>query len=116
MNEPISRDELLATLESMLEAQLRALRSVRGKKLITTAPGPNTRRKSNMLIIEDILRAADEPLHISEIIARAASEHHRTLKRESVVSALTKKVLDRQTFRRTGPNRFALLEQEDHQP
>jgi len=49
------------------------------------------------------------PLHIDEIIHRAQKDHHRQLHRESLVSALTKKVLDQNTFARTAPNTFDLL-------
>lgn len=116
MNQPITRDEMLGTLESMLEAQLRALRGLRGKKPPKPLDGREGRRMSNLAIVENILRDAGLPLHINEVIARAARDHGRTLKRESIVSALTKKVLDRQTFRRTGPNIFALLENQENQP
>ena len=116
MNEPVTRAEMLTTLEAMLEAQLRALRALRGKTAEAAAPKRDAKRRSNMTIIEDILRAAGEPLHVTEIIARAARVHQRPLKRESIVSALTKKVLDRQTFRRTGRNCFALRENEGPQP
>jgi hypothetical protein len=39
--------------------------------------------------------------------------HGVKLRRESIVSAMTKKVLDGHTFRRTGRNEFALLDQEE---
>ena len=48
-------------------------------------------------------------LHITDIIERAKKDHHRPLRRESLVSALTKKVLDHNTFSRTAPNTFDLL-------
>ncbi len=38
-----------------------------------------------------------------------ALDDHRPLRRESLVSALTKKVLDHHTFTRTAPNTFDLL-------
>ena len=63
-----------------------------------------------MDIVYDILLAAKGPLHITEILQRAKKDHHRPLRRESLVSALTKKVLDRQTFTRTAPNTFDLLQ------
>ena len=112
MSDPLTRDELIDTLETVLEGQLRALRSLRGvgRRRVPSAAG---RKKSNMAVIEDILTAAGEPLHVNEIIARAKRDHGVGLKRESIVSALTKKVLDRQTFRRTGRNEFGLLGGEE---
>lgn len=109
MSDPVTQDEMLDTLETMLEAQLRAVRTLRGGKRPRMAGGRAGRRKSNMAVVEDILRSAGEPLHVGELIARARRDHDRVLRRESIVSALTKKVLDRQTFKRTGPNVFALL-------
>jgi len=99
------KDAVLSTVEQCLDAQLRAVRRLR------TAP-EKTRRKtvgrSQVDVVETVLRAAGQPLHINEIIERA----HRTLKidldRESVVSAVTKKVLRGDRFVRTGPNEFGL--------
>jgi hypothetical protein len=63
-----------------------------------------------MSIINEILSAAGTPLHVSEII-RLAEQHHGTkLDRESMVSALTKKVKKGVGFVRTGPNIFGLKE------
>ncbi len=93
----------------MLEGQLRALRSLRSGRR-RGAPSSSGKKRSNIEIIEDILNIAEKPLHVNEIIARAKKDHGVELKRESIVSALTKKVLDRQTFRRTGRNEFGLIE------
>jgi hypothetical protein len=62
-----------------------------------------------MDVVHDILFAAKGPLHITDIIQRAKQDHRRPLRRESLVSALTKKVLDHHTFSRTAPNTFDLL-------
>ena len=105
---PLTREELLAILETTAHAQLRALRLARG--------GPRGRPKgppkaqSNIDIVIDILTKAKTPLHLDDIIRRAQQLHHRPLRRESLVSALTKKVLDHHTFVRTAPNTFDLLQ------
>ena len=105
---PMTKADLLDVLEHLTLAQLRALRSLRRAQ--TREPSPAAAgRKSNMAIVHDILIAANGPLHIDEIIQRAQSQHHRPLRRESLVSALTKKVLDQNTYRRTAPNTFDLL-------
>jgi len=116
MNDPVTRDEMLGTFETMLEAQLRAVRTLRGRRPAKPLDRRDRVRQSNMAVVEDILRAANQPLHVTELIARAARDHGRALKRESIVSALTKKVLDRQTFKRTGPNVFGLLAASEDQP
>ena len=63
-----------------------------------------------MDIVHDILQAAPGPLHIKEIILKARLAFGVQLHRESLVSALTKKVLDQHIFRRTAPNTFDLLQ------
>jgi hypothetical protein len=104
----ITKNDLIDVLENSTLAQLRALRALRRAEQRPAAPA-GTKRKSNMDIVYDILLAAKGPLHIHDIIQRAKKQHHRQLRRESLVSALTKKVLDQNTFSRTAPNTFDLL-------
>ena len=102
-----SRDDLLDILTVAAEGQLRALRALRRRQ---RRPQPKSgRSQSHIAVVEDILRAAQGPLHISEIITRAQARYQLHLSRESLVSALTKKVLDHHTFTRTAPNTFDLL-------
>lgn len=56
-----------------------------------------------------ILKDAQEPLHASEIIARIATRFGVTVDRESLVSALSKRVVRGDAFRRTGKNTFTLI-------
>ena len=106
--EPLTKDDIIDVLESSALAQLRALRSLR-RAAQRPAARPGAKRKSNMDIVYDILLAAKGPLHITDILERAHKQYHRPLRRESLVSALTKKVLDQNTFSRTAPNTFDLL-------
>jgi hypothetical protein len=108
-NNPLSRDELLDILESTAQAQLKTLRSLR-KKSAAPLEQDKKKGKSNMDIVHDILQAANGPLHIKDILLRARLAHGLKLSRESLVSALTKKVLDQRTFRRTAPNTFDLIQ------
>lgn len=71
-----------------------------------------TRSMSKISIVQDILQSAEHPLHVSEIIRRAKEDHHVTIDRESIVSALTKKVIRGDTFVRVGPNTFGLKDKE----
>jgi hypothetical protein len=57
----------------------------------------------------DILRRAGQPLHVSEILERIEALHQQRLDRESLVSALVKKVRRQDRFVRTGKNVFGLL-------
>jgi hypothetical protein len=106
--EPLTKDDLLDILEKTTQSQLHALRALRPDRRPPPAPLPGE-RKSNISMVIDILKAAPGPLHISEILAQAQQRFGRKLSRESLVSALTKKVLDQQGFRRTAPNTFDLL-------
>ena len=105
---PLNKDDLIEVLENTALAQLRALRALRRSEQRRSSP-PEPKGKSNMQIVYDVLLAAKGPLHINEIIQRAKKDFRRQLHRESLVSALTKKVLDRNTFARTAPNTFELL-------
>jgi hypothetical protein len=105
---PLTKNDLIEVLENSALAQLRALRALRRSEQRPALP-PGAKRKSNMDIVYDILLAAQGPLHINDILQRAKRDFHRPLRRESLVSALTKKVLDQNTFARTAPNTFDLL-------
>ncbi len=63
---------------------------------------------SNMDMALDILRRAQRPLHISEIIAQVKAKYGVELDRESLVSALVKKVHRHQELSRTAPNTFRI--------
>ena len=64
-------------------------------------------------MVYDILRSAGRPLHISEIMTLVAKRHGVTLDRESIVSALTKRVARKDRFARTGPNTFSVLPEKE---
>ena len=105
---PLNKDDLIDVLENTALAQLRALRALRRSEHRKTHPS-ELKRKSNMDVAYDILLAAQGPLHINDIIQRAKKDCRRQLHRESLVSALTQKVLDQNGFTRTAPNTFDLL-------
>jgi len=109
--EALTRDQLLDVLEYTAHAQLRALRVLRPATRRRGRP-PGQKGKSNIAIVEDLLKATHGPLHIQDILTQAQQRFHRKLSRESLVSALTKKVLDGQTFVRTAPNTFDLAHRE----
>ncbi|MGI6353478.1 MAG: hypothetical protein ACOX6W_00045 [Lentisphaeria bacterium] len=112
MSEEISREIILDVLESMLSSGLRAVRETKRAAGASPLRSRGPRKKSNIKLVEDILKSANEPLHVDDIIARAEADFGVHLRRESIVSALTKKVLEGRIFRRTGRNVFALLETE----
>jgi hypothetical protein len=95
--------------ESLLKSQLTTIREfLRRGEEPTFKPRKSAR--SQMSIIYDILKNSPTPLHVSEILARAKDEFNVDLDRESVVSAMSKKVKSGRMFTRVGPNMFTILE------
>jgi hypothetical protein len=71
----------------------------------------DTKRTSNIDIALDVLRSADHPLHISDIIRLAKQDYGVEFNRDSIVSALIKKVNAGHGIVRTAPNTFALAKE-----
>jgi len=99
------RDIILDTMVVSLEAQLRALKKLRGSP---EEDEPREKSMSQVDIAFNILTKAGKPFHISQIIADAEKMFGVKLERESLVSALSKKVMKEDRFVRTGKNTFAL--------
>lgn len=100
-------DSVLHAFEVSLEAQLKAVKRLRGSTAEEKSPKQG---KSQVDMVYDILRRASEPLHITEIIDRVEMIHGRRLERESIVSSLVKKVRRGDRFVRTDKNVFGLKE------
>jgi hypothetical protein len=104
------RDEVIDAFEAVLSAQLAAVRRLKkGSDDRTRAAGE---RRSQMDIVEDILRQAARPLHVNAIIERARKRFQIDMDRESLVSALTKRVHRQDRFERVAPNTFSLRSEE----
>lgn len=95
--------------ESVLKSQLTITREFLRRGEEPTFK-PRKKGRSQMSIIYDTLHSSPAPLHVSEIIARGKDEFHMDLDRESIVSAMTKKVKSGRVFKRVGPNTFTILE------
>ncbi len=100
------RDVIIDTFITSTEAQLRALRRLKNKTRAEVKP---EKRMSNLSLIENILQMSDTPLHVKTIIEKVLLLHSVQLDRESIVSALTKKVHRKDRFCRTAPNTFGLI-------
>jgi hypothetical protein len=98
-------ESLLNLYESMLSAQLRVVKQLKSPKPAKTQR-EGGKGMSNMAMAIDILRQARKPLHISEILSQIKNKHKISLDRESLVSALVKKVHRHQGLNRTAPNTF----------
>lgn len=96
--------------EELLKAQLKVIRvhlgAGGGAGTEDRRVGP--RSMSHMSMVRDILQTAGTPLHLSEILSRVEARFGVKLDRESVVSALAKKVAKGVLFVRVGPNTFGL--------
>ena len=68
------------------------------------------KRTSKIEIAKNVLRIAGRPLHVSEIIKLAERDFQVVLDRDSIVSAILKKVNAGKSVIRTAPNTFALKE------
>ena len=100
-------DGLLNLYESLLSAQLRVVRQLKVPK--PGKPKRETKRgMSNIDMALDILRQAHQPLHVSQILDQVKAKYKITLDRESLVSALVKKVHRHQGVLRTAPNTFGV--------
>ena len=101
---------ILSITEKSLEAQLKAVRRLQDR------PSPQRARVKSMTQIDmvyDILNRARHELHINEILSRVESVHGTRLDRESIVSALTKKVHRNDRFVRIGKNTFSIRKENE---
>lgn len=69
---------------------------------------PKIKRTSKIDTVRNVLNIAGRPLHITEIIQLAKRDFAVDLDRDSIVSAILKKVKASKSFVRTSPNAFAL--------
>jgi len=101
----IDIDNYLEIKRELLQAQLRIVYRHQRK---TVPHGQKVKRTSNLTIVEDILQNSGQPLHISKIIQIAQKDYGVNLDRDSIVSALIKKINAGKLFLRVAPNTFAL--------
>ena len=100
-------DGFLDLYESLLSAQLRVIRQLKAPK--SGKPKRETKQgMSNINMAIDILRQSRQPLHVSDILAQVKAKFKVTLDRESLVSALVKKMHRQQGLSRTAPNTFRI--------
>jgi hypothetical protein len=106
----MDKDEIeaavLRAFELSLEAQLKAIKRLRSTP--THQPKNKAKGMSQIDMVYDILRRSGKPLHVSDIIERVEKIHGQRLDRESIVSALVKKVTRNDRFVRTDKNVFGL--------
>lgn len=99
------KDIIFEAIEASLEAQLRAIRRLRRPE---RERSKEDKGMSKIDMAYDILKKASEPLHINEILKRIETVHQTHVERESLVSAITKKVKREDRFVRTDKNTFGI--------
>ena len=109
------RNDLIDIFEAVSRAQLKTLRRLRRSPHQETQPvgEKSTRSMSQIDMAYNILLAAGRAMHISEVITLVAKRYGVTLDRESIVSAITKRVARKDRFLRTGPNQFSVLPEDE---
>lgn len=102
------REAVFSAIEASLDAQLRAVRRLRLQSDEPKTQRTSPKGMSQVTMAEDILRQAGNPLHANDIIEQIKKIHGVDVDRESLVSALSKRVQRGDRFVRSGPNQFAL--------
>jgi hypothetical protein len=111
-----SSDELLDVVETLLKAQLSAVRKIKrqaGQDAGSEESSTDEKRMSQTDMAEAVLKKAGKPLHILEIIKRIEADFGRPVNRDSLVSAVLKKVNQRRQFAKTGKNMYGLLGRDE---
>lgn len=103
---------LLSIFESLLRSQLNTIKQLKKGAGIADEHKPKEKRMSQMDMVYDILKHTAQPTHIKDILSAAKQRFDVDLDRESVVSALAKRVKRNDRFIKTGPNTFALIDQQ----
>jgi len=101
------REAVFEAAEELLEAQLRAVRSLRGERRRSRKVPERGRSQVDMAY--DILHDHGTPLHVSGILEGIRQRFGVVVDRESLVSALSKRVTRSDRFRRAGPNVFGII-------
>ncbi len=89
--------------KEVIQAQLKVI-----ERFLQQESSKPKERTSNIDIVKNVLNDAGHPLHVSEIIQIAEGDFQVRLNRDSIVSAILKKINTGREFLRTAPNTFAL--------
>ncbi len=103
--------DILEVMDRVLSAALREVRAARARhpapEILNEIHLPESLRKSQTFLCIDILKSAGQPLHVGPLLSALEARGIRTT-RESLVSAISKKITPLGPFVRTAPNTFGL--------
>ena len=106
------RQAILEVEELKLKAQLMAVReALKGES--EPLLNEDKKRTSQVEYVYQLLKSEKRSLHVTEIIAKCKDKFGIELSRESIVSALLKKVNRMDRFIKTDRNTFGLSEHRD---
>lgn len=102
---------VLETIETMLELQLRSVRTMLNKEEVTAKviQRHGRKRKSLVDLSVELLTGAQHPVHVDELVELLMDRYGRVTDRDSLSSALAKKAKRGILVRRVAPATFELL-------
>lgn len=101
--------DLLLVLDDVLSAALREVRRARAAAVPAAPPRPEgPAGTSQVKLSRDVLVEAGRPLHVNALVD-ALAQRGVTTTRDTLVSALTKRISPRGPFVRVAPNTFDLV-------
>ena len=105
-------EDLVNLYESLLRSQLNTLRQFRKDAGFIEQEKPAEKRISQMDMTYNILMDTKQPMHVSDIINAIAKRYGIKVDRDSLVSALAKRISRQDRFIKTAPNTFGLISQD----
>lgn len=103
-------EQLLNIQESLLRAQINVIRQFIRESGLESTVLKAEKGMSQVDMIYDILKHSKEPMHIDQLIVAANQKYQVTLEKESVVSALAKRIKRQDRFIKTAPNTYFLID------
>ena len=104
---------VLETMETMIELQLRSVRTMLNKEevIAEVVQRRGRKRKSLVDLSLELLTVEKHPVHIDELVELLLTRYGRVTDRDSLSSALAKKAKQGILVRRVSPATFELLKQ-----
>ena len=105
------RKVVLEAIETMLELQLRSVRTMLNKEdvAVKVVQRRGRKRKSLVDLSVELLTDKQHPLHVDELVELLLERYGRVTDRDSLSSALAKKAKQGKLVRRVSPATFELL-------
>ncbi len=105
------RKVVLEVIETMLELQLRSVRTMLNKEevVVNTVQRRGRKRKSLVDLSVELLTDKQQPMHVDELVELLLERYGRVTDRDSLSSALAKKAKQGKLVRRVSPATFELL-------